>query len=159
MAILGRPYPLFYLSKNGKSGVNPIVANIRKADGSLMTPLTLVEMTEPGFEGRYLANIYTVAGTDPEGEYLIAINEPDGHKAIHRVSFESASNGGTPGDIGINRRSVLEAEVSQKQNIIADIIEKDIIAESIGEQRIEATFYRDDLDYFLDNNQFEGTLE
>lgn len=158
MAVLGRPYPLFYLAKNGKSGINTIVAKVRKPDATFMTPLTLVEISEPGFEGRYMATVYTVAGTDPEGEYLVSINEPDGHKGIHRISFESASSGGTPGDIGINRRSVLEAEVSQKQNIIADVVEKDVIAESLGNKKIEATFYRDELEYFLDNQTIEVSI-
>lgn len=155
MAILGRPYPIFYLAKNGLSGINPITAEIKRPNGTLMTQLTLVEMTDPGFEGRYTATIYTVAGTDPEGEYLIAINEPNGHKAIHRASFETVSGGVPLGDVGINRRSVLDAEIRQKTLVIADIKEKDLVAESLKSNRLEATFYRDDLEYFLDNQDIE----
>lgn len=157
MAVIGRPYPLFYLSKNGLSGITPIVAKIRKPDGTFIGPITLTEIVEPGFEGRYTATINTPEGSDPVGDYLVAINEPDGFKAIHRVNFESASGGGgVIGDIGINRRSVLEAEVRQSTIIEAQIIEKDVIAESLSNPKLEATFYRDDLDYFLDNQNIEG---
>lgn len=159
MAVLGRPYPLFYMAKNGKSGLNTVQAHVLKPNGDLLIPITLVEMAQVGFSGRYTGTIYTVAGTDPEGDYLVSINEPDGHGTIHRVEFSSASSGGgTPGDIGINRRSVLEAEVHQQQRIVADIVEKDLEAVFTSKGRVEATFYKDELEYFLDNNQLEGSF-
>jgi hypothetical protein len=114
VAILGRPYPLLYLSKNSKSGLNTVTAKVLKPDLTVFTTLTLVEIAEAGFEGRYTATVFTNASSDPEGEYLVAINEPNGHKAIHRISYEKLSTDPT-GDIGINRKSVIEAVVRKNE--------------------------------------------
>lgn len=157
MSILGRPYPLLYLSKNGVSGLNTITAKVLKPDLDVFTTLTLVEIPETGFEGRYTATIYTNASTDAEGEYLVAINEPNGHKAIHRVSYVKQSTDPT-GDIGINRKSVIEASIRKNETLEASISISRIVADMDKEGAVEAYFYKDDLEYFLDNNEYIGEI-
>ena len=157
MAILGRPYPLLYLSKNGKSGLNTVTAKVLKPDLTVFTTLTLVEIAEAGFEGRYTATVFTNASSDPEGEYLVAINEPNGHKAIHRISYEKLSTDPT-GDIGINRKSVIEAVVRKNEVLEAVVSVNRYDAEMDKDGAVEAYFYKDDLEYFLDNNQYIGEI-
>lgn len=155
MAILGRPYPLLYLAKNGKSGLTTITAKILKPDLSVFTTLTLAEISEAGFEGRYTATVYTDAGTDPEGEYLVAINEPNGHPAIHRISYQKQQSDPT-GDIGINRKSVIDADVTKNEVLEASVSVNKYAAEMDKTASYEAYFYKDDLEYFLDNNELIG---
>lgn len=151
MAILGRPYPLLYLAKNGKSGLNTITAKVLKPDLSLFANLTLVEIGESGFEGRYTATVFTDQGTDPEGEYLVAINEPNGHKAIHRISYLAPASDPT-GDIGINRKSVIDADIV-KDEILEAFVTVNRYDANMDKDTYEAYFYKDDLEYFLDNNE------
>lgn len=157
MAILGRPYPLLYLSKNGVSGLNTITAKVLKPDLDVFTTLTLVEIAEPGFEGRYTATIFTNATSDAEGEYLVAINEVGGHKAIHRVSYVKQSTDPT-GDIGINRKSVVEATIRKNEVLEAFVSVNRVVADMDKESAVEAYFYKDDLEYFLDNNEYIGEI-
>lgn len=156
MAILGRPYPLLYLAKNGVSGLTTITAKVLKPDLSVLTTLTLAEISEAGFEGRYTATVYTDAGTDPEGEYLVAINEGvSGHPAIHRISYEKLASDPT-GDIGINRKSVIDADVQKNEVLEASVSVNHYAADMDKKASYEAYFYKDDLEYFLDNNELIG---
>lgn len=147
-----------YLSKNGKSGLTTITAKVLKPDLSLFTTLTLVEIPEAGFEGRYTANVYTNASNDVAGEYLVSINEPDGHKAIHRISYEEQPSDPT-GDIGINRKSVIEATVRKNEILEALITINRYDANMDKDGDYEAYFYKDDLEYFLDNNLYIGEIQ
>lgn len=159
MPILGQIYRITYVAKNQKSGLSNITAKVLKPDGSIVGPLALAEIVDASFNGAYMAQ-YTPSTSDPEGGYVFAIASPNegNHRAFKTESFHIKDTSIPIGDIGINRRSVLEAEVSQKQSIVGHIIEKDIVAESVGNKRVEATFYKDELDYFLDNVNIEGSF-
>lgn len=62
----------------------------------------------------------------------------------------------SPVDIGINRVSVIELDVRQAQSVTAYLDTRKLIAEQIDNNMIEATFYKDKVDYFLDNNEIQG---
>ena len=150
MAKLGRPFPILYLSNNGESGLSTITAKVLKPDLSVFTSLTLVEIAEAGFEGRYTATVFTTT-SDIEGEYLISINEPNGYKSISRISYDLP----TPdpiGGIGINRKSVIDASIIKNEVIEAAIDVKRFSASMDKGLSYQAYFYKDDLEYFLDNN-------
>lgn len=156
MANLGVPFKIAYWAKDAKSGLTSITAKVLKPDGTTVGPLILTEVIDPDFSGSYTATFNTLTNDD-EGNYLFVISSPSegNHKAFKTEYFQGKPTiSGV--DIGINRIAVLEAEVSVVSSVEADIIEKDVIAEALSTSRIEATFYRDELDYFLDNQNIEG---
>lgn len=157
MAKLGNPYPLLYLSKNGVGGLTTITAEVLRPDLSLFASLTLAEIGVAGFEGRYTATVFTNASSDAEGDYLVSINEPDGHKAIHRISFTKQVADPT-GDIGINRKSVIDATIT-KNDVLEAVVSVNRFAADIDKPSpVVAYFYKDDLEYFLDNNEYIGDI-
>ncbi len=59
-------------------------------------------------------------------------------------------------DIAINRVSVLEAEVELLNEIEIEIAPSEVIADFGASTDVEAFFYKDELEYFLDNNEYIG---
>ncbi len=157
MPALGRPYPIIYEAKNFKSGLTTIIGKVRKPDGTFIT-LSFVEISESGFEGTYISTLFTSSSSDPEGEYLGVVIEPDGYKASFRASLEKPQSGTLPGDVGINRRNVLDADVSLKGLIEGEVSLPDVIVAVRHQNEVEAYFYKDDLEKFLDNTDYIGEI-
>lgn len=156
MPALGRPYPVIYEAKNFKSGLTTIIGKVRKPDGAFIT-LSFVEMTEAGFEGTYISTLFTSSSTDPEGEYVGIVIEPDGYKSTFRASLEKPATT-LPGDIGINRRNVLDADVTLTETVEGEVRLPDVIVSVEHSNQVEAYFYRDEIEKFLDNNEFIGEI-
>lgn len=99
MSILGSAYRLVYEARNFRVGLTDVVATVIKSDSSKIGPISLVESTESGFEGVYLANIPT-SEADPIGEWIGLISSAsDGLKSTFRMSMQKVSSGGGSSDI------------------------------------------------------------
>jgi hypothetical protein len=162
MAILGRPYPIFYLARNAESGLTNITAKIKKPDGTYFGPFALSEDSESGFEGTYFYNFHTNASTDLEGEYLIVLSEPDvNHKAISRVSFEKLESGSGPVDgISVIRTKGLNAMVKSKQYIECLAGSKaDKVDAVVGNRSYDVQVFLDDLEAFVHSTQIIGDVK
>jgi len=159
MARLGVPYNILYVAKNEESGISGIVAKVLAPDLSVFATITLSEVGIAGFEGSYTGVISTDENTGQEGDYLILFTEPNGHKQMHRVSImKEVSVNVSTDDIGINRMSVYEAYFNKDKEVLT-AVESNIFEAILTSKRTEAYFYKDELEYFLDNQQVIGELE
>lgn len=160
MALLGTPYKITYWAKNAKTGLSGITAKIQRPDGSIIGPLILTEMTDPSFSGAYTATLST-AGTDPEGNYIVVLSSPNeaSHKAFKTVYFEKRADIDISGlDIAINRRQAIEAETESRLQVEAYAESMDMIASFDQEDIMQAYIYQDELEYFIDNNEYIGDI-
>lgn len=161
MALLGRVYPIYYAAKNFKQGLTDIVAKIKKPDGSFLGPISLSEISEPGYEGTYFYNYYTVDGVDPDGEYLVIINEPtSGHKAIHRITMDRPIDDTIIDGVSVLRKQGLEAKITNKQSIVVNAGSRaDNISASVGNKKtIQSQILNDEIMAFLERQEIYGVI-
>ena len=161
MAILGIPFKITYWAKNAQSGLTSITAKVMRPDGAIIGPLILTEVADAFFAGSYTAT-YTPGVSDPEGNYIIALSSPgeSSHKAFKTEYFEAKADIDISGlDIAINRRQAIEATTESKLQVIAEAESKDMIAVFEESSSVQAYFYKDDLEKFLDNTQYIGETE
>lgn len=161
MALLGVSFRIMYQSKNHVSGLIDVSAKIKRPDGVVIGPLVLTEVADTDFEGSYTAT-YTPAETDPEGNYIVALKSPSegNHKDFKTVYFiQRPELDPSAFDIAINRRQAIEAETESKKQVEAESEGKNVIADLSGSSfDIQAYFYKDELEFFLDNNEFIGEV-
>lgn len=160
MAILGVPYKITYWAKNHKSGLSTITANVLRPNNTIVGPLILTEIADASFAGAYTAT-YNASVNDPEGNYIIVVNSPEenNHRAFKTEFFENRADIDISGlDIAINRRQAIEAVTQSKLQVDAQGESKDMVAVFDSKSSIEAYFYKDDLEKFLDNTQYIGEI-
>lgn len=160
MAILGVPFKISYWAKDAQSGLSSITAKIMRPDGIIIGPLILTELADAFFAGSYSAT-YTPGENDPEGNYIIAISSPNenSHKAFKTEYFENRVDVDIEVptiDVGINRRQVIEATTESKLQVDAQAESRSLVASFEESSNIEAYFYKDDLEKFIDNNHYIG---
>jgi len=161
MALLGVPFKITYWAKNAASGLTSITAKIMRSDGVVIGPLILTEVvSDPLFSGSYTAT-YTPGENDPEGNYSMVISSPNenAHKAFKTEYFEKRADIDISGlDIAINRRQAIEAETENFSKADGHVEGEQLAAVFDESSSVEAYFYKDDLEKFLDNNHYIGEI-
>jgi len=161
MALLGVPFKITYWAKDAKSGLSSITAKIMRSDGVIVGPLILTEVVSDSlFSGSYTAT-YSPSTNEPEGNYTFVISSPNenSHKAFKTEYFEQRAEGSVGGgDLGINRRQVMEAETASLSKSEGYVVGEHVAAAFDESSNVEAYFYKDDLEKFLDNNQYIGEI-
>jgi hypothetical protein len=162
MALLGVPFKLVYWAKNAKTGLTSISAKIMRSDGLVIGPLIMTEVvSDSSFSGSYSAT-YSPGVNDPEGNYTFVISSPNenGHKAFKTEYFEKRADIDVSGlDIAINRRQAIEAETVSLSKTVGYVEGESVAVSFESGSSVEAYFYKDDLEKFLDNNQIIGETE
>jgi hypothetical protein len=125
---LGTPYRVVYAAKFLQTGLTNIVAKVQKPNGAYIGLFPMIELSDPFFIGVYYFTLNLLV-TEPEGEYVVSVYEPNINersltKVTMLVDFGGAGGGSTILDLD---STDLFGQIST-QEIIGTVLSNDTIS-------------------------------